>query len=125
VAEETKEAVDAYIGQFDAKTQDWLNFVRAIILDELGRSDPQVIQAISYQIVGFKALNKYLLYISGWKNHCSIHGQSKTLGEEFARRFPNDLRFKGTTLQFDPATLPNESLIREIVRRRVELFEQG
>ena len=113
--------VDEYLAQFDELTQAALQGVREIILSAI----PEAEEAISYKIIGFKFEGKFLLYISGWKNHCSIHGTSKALAKYLLDTYPGQLKISGTTLHFDPAAPPSEALIRDLVDRRIRLFLQG
>ncbi len=113
--------VDEYLAQFDELTKSALQRVREIILSAI----PDAEEAISYKIIGFKFDGKYILYISGWKNHCSIHGTSKVLVKHLQDTYPGQLKLSGTTLQFDPAAPPSEDLIRDLVDRRIRLYLQG
>lgn len=113
--------VDEYLDQFDPLTRSALQRVREIILSAI----PDAEEGISYKIIGFKFDGKFLLYISGWKNHCSIHGTSKALAKYLLDTYPGQLKISGTTLQFDPAKPPSEELIRDLVDRRIRLYLQG
>lgn len=113
--------IDEYIANFDSPTRVWLQTVRESLLSLL----PQAEEAISYQIIGFKSRGKFLLYISGWKNHCSIHGTSKLLAAEIAERYPSETKLVGTTLHFKPDTVPSDALLNDIVRRRIEIAGLG
>ncbi len=77
---------------------------------------------ISYQIIGFKSGKHYLLYLSGWKDHLSFHGQNTGLGQEFCERYPQWFRLKGTTMHFQPTPQLPEEIIRELAARRLELL---
>ncbi len=113
--------IDAYIANFDLPTRVWLQTVRESLLSLLPKSE----EAISYQIIGFKSEGKFLLYISGWKKHCSIHGTSKLLAAEIAEQYPSETKLVGTTLHFKPETLPSDALLNDIVRRRIEIARRG
>ncbi len=113
--------VDEYLAQFDELTRSALQRVREIILSAI----PEAEEAIGYQIIGFKFDGKFILFISGWKNHCSIHGTSKVLVKYLQDTYPGQLKLSGTTLRFDPAYPPSEQLIRDLVDRRIRLFLQG
>lgn len=113
--------VDEYLAQFDEVTRFALQRLREIILSAI----PDAEEAIGYQIIGFKFDGKFLLYISGWKNHCSIHGTSKALIEYLQVKYPGQLKLSGTTLQFKPTAPPSEELIRDLVDRRIRLYLQG
>ena len=113
--------VDEYLAQFVEPTKSALQRVREVILSAI----PDAEEAISYKIIGFKFDGKFLIYISGWKNHCSIHGTSKALAKYLVETYPGQLKIVGTTLHFQPTNPPSEELIRDLVDRRIRFYLQG
>lgn len=113
--------VDQYLVQFGEPTRSALQRVRRIIFSAI----PEAEEGISYKIIGFKFDGKFLIYLSGWKNHCSIHGTSKALAAYLLETYPGQLKLSGTTLHFKPADPPSEELIRDLVDRRIRLYLQG
>lgn len=87
------------------------------------REIPDTEAIISYGIIGFRYQNKVPFFISGWKNHVSIHG-GRNLGTQALEVFP-DLKVVGTTIQISlSAPLAEETLI-ELIRIRLAIFDES
>jgi uncharacterized protein YdhG (YjbR/CyaY superfamily) len=80
---------------------------------------PESTEAISYGIVGFRYQKKYVIYISGWKNHLSFHGFSVSLGNDLIAKYPEFLKLKGRTLHFQPTPEIPKAMVEELVLARV------
>jgi uncharacterized protein YdhG (YjbR/CyaY superfamily) len=109
------ETVEEYLAAQPAINRAALERVRGIILKTL----PESIDAFSYAIIGFRYQKKFVIYISGWKDHLSFHGFSVSLGNEMVAKYPDYLKLKGRTLHFQPKPELPESLVKELVLARV------
>lgn len=109
------ETVEEYLAAQPEGNRKALDRVRRIVLETL----PDSTEAISYQIIGFRYRKKYVIYISGWKDHLSFHGFSVSLGNELVSNYPQFLKLKGRTLHFQPTPEIPESMVRELVLARV------
>ena len=106
--------VERYLADQLPEHERALRRVVAIVSDAIG-SQP----VISYQILGWRHAGKFVLYVSGWKDHLSIHGQSRELGEMFGAEHPEWFKLKGTTLWFQAEPELPEDLIRDLVAARL------
>lgn len=106
--------VDAYVQSFPPVTREALQAARTQLLAAIPDSD----EAISYKIIGLKSGGKYFLYISGWKDHCSIHATSPATAEAMVVKYPQ-LTLKGRTLHFQPEVPLGDDLIEDLVRLRL------
>ncbi|MEY4980789.1 MAG: hypothetical protein RL174_127 [Actinomycetota bacterium] len=84
---------------------------------------PETEDVISYGIVGFRYKKKVPFFISGWKNHVSIHG-GRVLGNRVAELFDN-VKVVGTTIQIDPAKPLTDELLISIIKLRLEIFDES
>ena len=109
------ETVEEYLAAQPAVNREALERVRRIILNTL----PESTDAYSYAIIGFRFQEKFVIYISGWKDHLSFHGFSVSLGNEMVAKYPEFLKLKGRTLHFQPKPEIPESLVKELVLARV------
>ena len=108
------ETVEQYLQAQPEANRVVLERIRRIVLETLeGSTD-----SFSYGIIGFRYQKKYVIYISGWKNHLSFHGFSVSLGNDMVAKYPQ-LKLKGGTLQFQAEPELPEGLIRELVLARV------
>ncbi|MFM2024312.1 MAG: hypothetical protein RLZZ56_325 [Actinomycetota bacterium] len=108
------ETVEEYLAAQPEANRKALERVRKIILKTLSGSE----DAYSYAIIGFRYNKKFVIYISGWKDHLSFHGFSVSLGNEMVAKYPQ-LKLKGRTLHFQPTPELPESLVKELVLARV------
>jgi uncharacterized protein YdhG (YjbR/CyaY superfamily) len=79
---------------------------------------PGAEEAISYGFPAFKVGGKGVVWIAGWKEHCSIY----PLTDAFLAAHPDELAGysvgKGT-LRFKPDAPPPDELIDELIRERL------
>lgn len=109
------ETVEEYYASQSPENRKALQRVQKIVEDTLG----ECTVSLSYQIIGFRYMKKYVIYISGWKDHLSFHGFSVSLGNELVAKYPEFLKLKGRTLHFQPTPPIPEELVRELVNARV------
>lgn len=84
---------------------------------------PNTESIISYGIIGFRYQNKVPFFISGWRNHVSIHG-GRALGERAKKIIP-DLKVVGTTIQIALDRPLSEDQLRAIIATRLEIFDES
>ncbi|MEY4434358.1 MAG: hypothetical protein RIR16_398 [Actinomycetota bacterium] len=87
------------------------------------REIPDTEAVISYGIIGFRYQNKVPFFISGWKNHVSIHG-GRDLGTNALKVFP-ELKVVGTTIQIALQAPLTEATLVELIRLRLEIFDES
>ena len=109
------ETVEEYYAAQSPENRKALQRVQKIVEKTLG--DCQV--TLSYQIIGFRFKTKYVIYISGWKDHLSFHGFTVSLGDELVAKYPEYLKLKGRTLHFQTTPELPESIVIELVQARV------
>jgi uncharacterized protein YdhG (YjbR/CyaY superfamily) len=109
------ETVEEYYAAQSVVNRQALQRVQGIVEETLG----ECTVALSYQIIGFRYKKKFVIYISGWKDHLSFHGFSVSLGNELVAKYPDYLKLKGRTLHFQPKPEIPESMVRELVLVRV------
>ena len=109
------ETVEEYLAAQPEVNRKALERVRKLILKTL----PESTDAYSYAIIGFRYQKKFVIYISGWKDHLSFHGFSVSLGNELIAKYPEFLKLKGRTLHFQPTPEIPEALVQELVLARV------
>jgi uncharacterized protein YdhG (YjbR/CyaY superfamily) len=108
------ESVEEYLAAQPEANRKALERIRKLILKTLPGSE----DAYSYAIIGFRYNKKFVIYISGWKDHLSFHGFSVSLGNEMVAKYPQ-LKLKGRTLHFQQSPELPEGLVRELVLARV------
>jgi uncharacterized protein YdhG (YjbR/CyaY superfamily) len=107
------ETVEEYLAAQPENNRKALERIRKIVLKTL----PGSVDSYSYAIIGFRYNKKFVIYISGWKDHLSFHGFSVSLGNEMVAKYPQ-LKLKGRTLHFQPTPALPESLVQELVLAR-------
>jgi uncharacterized protein YdhG (YjbR/CyaY superfamily) len=112
--------VDAYLAKQPEPQRAALERVRGLVR----RVVPDAEEGIGYGIAVFKLRGKGVVWIAGWKKHCSVY----PLTDEFLAAHRDELapyeHGKGT-LRFDPADPPPDALLEELVRSRVVDVEGG
>lgn len=108
------ETVEEYLAAQPEANRKALERIRKLILKTLPGSE----DAYSYAIIGFRYNKKFVIYISGWKDHLSFHGFSVSLGNEMVAKYPQ-LKLKGRTLHFQPTPELPEALVKDLVQARV------
>lgn len=106
-------AVDAYLAKQPEAQRACLERLRARIASLL----PDAEQSISYGIPVFKLRGHGVVWIAGWKAHCSIY----PLTDAFVAEHREDLAPYASgrgTLRFPPDDPPPDELIEALVRAR-------
>lgn len=78
-------------------------------------------ESISYNIPAYKLNGKAVVFIAGFKNHCSLYPLTAEIKIVLAHKLKN-YTVKGSTLQFPIGKpLPSE-IIKKIVQERLKLI---
>ena len=105
------EEVERYLAESPERYRQPLRRIMDMLHTELG-----INPIISYQIIGFRIVGSYGIYISAWKDHMSFHGGHFL--EPLADQHPEWFKRKGATLWFqDEPELPIEA-IRAVISAR-------
>lgn len=105
-------SVDAYIQRFTPEIQSRLEEIRTIVHIEA----PEAIESISYGLIGFKFLNKPLVYCGAFAHHIGFYATPNG-HEAFAKEFSQYKQGRGS-VQFPlDQPLPTD-LIRRVVQYR-------
>lgn len=108
--------VDLYIASFDTDTVERLRLIRALITD----TTPEVVESLSYGLVGYKLNGKPLVYFGAYKNHIGLYA-TPNAHQEFAEEFAPYKQGKGSVQFPNDQPLPLD-LIRRVVAFRKEAF---
>lgn len=112
------ETVDEYIQNFPEEVQEILQKIRALIK----KTSPKAVEAISYQIVGYKLDNKVLIYFAAFTKHIGIYPINGQLLERFKKESNPYLKGKAT-LQFSLNQPIPYDLIEKIVKFQAKAIE--
>jgi uncharacterized protein YdhG (YjbR/CyaY superfamily) len=106
--------VDEYLAAVPCEVQPVLEKLRKTIRS----AAPQAEEVISYQIPTYK-YHGPLVHFAAFRNHCSFFAVSKSIID----RFSNDLEpwdTSGTTIHFSAKNPLPASLVKKIVKARIE-----
>ena len=94
--------------------------IRRVVLDML----PDVDETISYGMPTFKHKGKAILGFAFFKNHSSLFPYSKSVMRTLEKELePFDTASKGATIRFSPDDPLPTSLLRKLVKVRVDEIE--
>lgn len=112
----TQTTVDGYLADQPEPQRSALEALRARIHQLL----PDAEETISYGIPAFRSGGRIVVWIAGWKAHCSIY----PLDDGFVARHADELRAyelgKGT-LRFSPDRPLSDELLADLIRARLAL----
>ncbi len=107
------ETIDEYLATLSDDKRDALNRLRKTIR----AAAPGAEECISYQIPAFRLNGRLLVFFAAGRNHCSFFPGATLKG------FQDELKAYETskgTIRFRPDRPLPASLVRQIVRRRIE-----
>jgi uncharacterized protein YdhG (YjbR/CyaY superfamily) len=105
--------VDEYLEKLPADVTEALENLRQLIKSVASDAE----ELISYQMPSYK-LNGPLVYFAAFTNHCSFFC-GKKIAEDYAAELPS-FKISGGTIQFTPSKPLPPSIVKKIVKRRVE-----
>jgi uncharacterized protein YdhG (YjbR/CyaY superfamily) len=111
--------VKKYLAAQPKLQREILEAMHAVCMDTI----PETTDKISYGIIGFTYGGKVPFFISGWKNHVSIHGGRK-LGKLAQAAMP-ELKVVGTTIQIDLAKPLTPTKLKKIIKLRLQIFDES
>jgi uncharacterized protein YdhG (YjbR/CyaY superfamily) len=106
--------IDAYLAAVPDAARPTLEQLRTTI-KAVARD---AVEVFGYGMPGFKYHGKPLAYIAALKNHCALYG----LDTATAERAGYETSHKGT-IRFPHDKPPPESLVKELLRRRIAAIE--
>lgn len=109
--------VNDYMKSMQPEVKKTLQAVRRSVL----QSAKGLEECISYGIPAYKLNGKAVVYIAGFKKHCSLYPMTKALAAKLGNKLDN-YTVKGSTLQYEIGKPLPDSLVRSIVKERVKLF---
>lgn len=111
-------AVDAYLAQQPHQQRAALEHLRA----QVGRLVPDAVESISYAIPAFKLRGHGILWMAGWKAHCSIYPLTDAFAADHASELEGYGQGKGT-LRFPPDAPMPDPLLEALIRARLSDIE--
>lgn len=111
--------VDKYLNSLDQDQKLALQRIRSIVLTIVPESE----EVISYDMPVFKYKGKYLLGYAAFKDHMSLFPGSGAV-EKISKDLDGFKTSKGT-IQFTLGHLVSDTLVKKIVKFRVEEIERG
>lgn len=112
------ESVKDYLNSLEPEVRKTLQAVRKSILSSVKGLD----EVISYNIPGYKLNGKAVVYIAGFKNHCSLYPITKDLVSSLGDKL-DIYTIKGSTLQYELGKPLPEKLVKLIVKERIKLIK--
>ncbi|MBN8586141.1 MAG: DUF1801 domain-containing protein [Ignavibacteria bacterium] len=79
-------------------------------------------ESISYGIPAYKLDGKAVVFIAGFKNHCSLYPMTKDLVKQLGNKL-DKFKIKGSTLQYETGKPLPEELVKLIVKERIKLMK--
>ena len=106
--------VDSYLTSLPREQRIALERLRKIIK----AAAPKALEVISYRMPAYK-YNGMLVFFAAFKNHCSFFAASKSLMKKFNREL-EAFDTSGTTIHFQPESPLPATLIKKIVKAKIE-----
>ena len=111
--------VDAYLATLPDDQRDALQKLR----EQITRAAPEATETISYKMPAFKDRGRFLVSYNAYKEHCSLYPGTGRMMELFGDELEPYFSGKGT-LRFTPKQPIPASLVKKIVRTRLEENEE-
>ena len=112
-------SVEAYIADFPPGVCEALVYLRKFIKKLV----PDAEERISYGIPTYRYLNKPLVGIGAYKDHCSFYVMNAKLLENFKTEL-KEHKFSGGTIHFSPDKPLSDKLLKKIIEAKIELNER-
>lgn len=110
-------SVKDYINSMEPEVRKTLQAVRKSILASAKGID----EVISYNIPGYKLDGKSVVFIAGFKNHCSLYPMTKQTVKALGAKL-DKYTVKGSTLQYEIGKPLPQVLVKLIVKERIKLI---
>ena len=115
---EKYESVKDYLDSLEPEEKKTLQAVRKSILS----SAKGLEEVISYNIPGYKLEGKAVVFIAGFKNHCSLYPMTKNLINSLGSKL-DKFTIKGSTLQYEIGKPLPTALVKLIVKERIKMLK--
>ncbi len=112
------ESVNDYLRSMQPEVRKTLQAVRKSILASAKGLD----EVISYNIPGYKLNGKAVVFIAGFKNHCSLYPITKDLVKSLGNKL-DKYTIKGSTLQYEIGKPLPAALVKLIVKERIRSLD--
>ncbi|HWA06141.1 MAG TPA: DUF1801 domain-containing protein [Ignavibacteria bacterium] len=112
------ESVNDYLRSMQPEVRKTLQAVRKSIMASAKSLD----EVISYNIPGYKLNGKAVVYIAGFKNHCSLYPMTKKIVNSLGSKL-DKYTIKGSTLQYDIGKPLPPALVKLIVKERIKMMK--
>jgi uncharacterized protein YdhG (YjbR/CyaY superfamily) len=109
---------DEYFNSLPDAVNETLQAVRRSILS----SAKGLEESISYGIPAYKLNGKAVVYIAGFKNHCSLYPMTVDIVNKLGKKL-DKCTVKGSTLQYEIGKPLPLSLVKLIVKERINLLK--
>lgn len=113
-------SVDAYLAGLPEEQRALLDRLRSRIRELV----PDAVETISYGMPAFKLRGQGLVYLAGWKAHCSVYPLTDAFLEAHAAELHGYERTKGS-LHFTPERPLPDAVFDRLVLDRVADLEAG
>ena len=110
--------INDYLNSMQPEVRKTLQAVRRSIM----ASAKDLEATISYGIPAFKLNGKAVIYIAGFKNHCSLYPMTRDLVKKLGSNLDKFV-IKGSTLQYEIGSPLPEKLVKLIVKERIKLMK--
>ena len=114
----TPASPEEYFNSLPDDVNDTLQSVRHSILS----SAKGLEESISYGIPAYKLNGKAVLYIAGFKNHCSLYPMTRDIVKTLGKKL-DKFKVKGSTLQYEIGNPLPERLVKLIVKEKIKLLK--
>ncbi len=111
-------SVNEYLSSLEPEVKKTLQAVRKSILSSAKGLD----EVISYNIPGYKLGGKAVVFIAGFKKHCSLYPITKNLLSSLGDKLDR-YTIKGSTLQYDIGKPLPPALVKLIVKERIKMMK--
>lgn len=111
--------VKDYLNSLEPEVRKTIQAVRKSIISSAKGID----EVISYNIPGYKIDGKAVVYIAGFKNHCSLYPMTKNLVNSLGSKL-DKFTIKGSTLQYEIGNPLPEKLVKLVVKERIKSMKQ-
>ncbi len=112
------ESVNDYLRSMQPEVRKTLQAVRKSIMASAKGLD----EVISYNIPGYKLNGKAVVFIAGFKNHCSLYPITKDLVKSLGNKL-DKYTIKGSTLQYEIGKPLPAALVKLIVKERIRSLD--
>lgn len=112
------DSVNDYLNSMEPEVRKTLQAVRKAILASVKGLE----EVISYNIPAYKLNGKAVVYIAGFKNHCSLYPITGDIVDTLGKNL-DKFNVKGSTVQYEIGKPLPPALVKLIVKERINLLK--